>query len=115
MTQRVGGAGLGLAISRRIVQLMGSDIQVHSQPGEGSRFWFDLRLPLARVETAPVEEKYRNVSGYEGRQRTVLVVDDVAANRDIACSVLGMAKFRTIEARDGAEAVARLRDEPVDL
>ena len=115
MNQRVGGAGLGLAISRRIVQLMGSDIAVHSELGTGSRFCFDLDLPLAGVGTAPVEEKYRDVNGYEGRLRTVLVVDDIAANREIACSVLGMAKFRTLEARNGEEALQRLRAEPVDL
>jgi CheY-like chemotaxis protein len=74
-----------------------------------------LDLPLAGVGTAPVEEKYRDVNGYEGRLRTVLVVDDIAANREIACSVLGMAKFRTLEARNGEEALQRLRAEPVDL
>ena len=43
-TRKYGGAGLGLAISQRLVQLMGGDIGVESQPGRGSRFWFTVRL-----------------------------------------------------------------------
>jgi CheY-like chemotaxis protein len=115
MKQRAGGAGLGLAISRRIVQMMGSDIRVHSAPGAGSRFWFDLRLPLARSGAAASSEGSRRISGYEGPRRTALVVDDVAANRDIVCSVLGMAGFAALEARDGLEALELLSAGSADL
>ena len=59
--RRYGGSGLGLSISRQLVRLMGSDIQVHSQPGEGSRFWFDLTVPLAddrAMQAAPKPAVY---------------------------------------------------------
>lgn len=44
--RRAGGTGLGLSISQQLVRLMGSRIEVQSEPGDGSRFWFDLELPL---------------------------------------------------------------------
>jgi PAS domain S-box-containing protein len=59
-SRREGGAGLGLAISRQIVRLMGSDIRVESQPGVGSRFWFELDLaPCEPPETATPQVLHR--------------------------------------------------------
>jgi hypothetical protein len=59
-SRRQGGAGLGLAISRQIVRLMGSDIQVESEPGAGSRFWFELEVAPCEppeMPTAPIARK----------------------------------------------------------
>ena len=54
-TRRHGGAGLGLALAKRLVGLMGGEIGVDSWPGRGSRFWFSLRLPLGdRAEPEPM-------------------------------------------------------------
>jgi PAS domain S-box-containing protein len=54
-SRRHGGAGLGLAISQQIVRLMGGDIQVESQHGVGSRFWFELDVALCEPPMAPPE------------------------------------------------------------
>jgi len=112
---RAGGAGLGLAISRRIVQLMGSDIQLRSELGAGSRFWFDLRLQQVDAKAAPLKERFENIRGYDGPRKTVLVADDIAANRDITCRMLSLAGLRTVEACDGREALERLRNDEPDL
>ena len=53
--QRTDGVGLGLPISRQLVQLMGGDIQVQSQPGQGSTFWFDLPLRPAAPPAPAVD------------------------------------------------------------
>ena len=102
MQSRFGGTGLGLSISRQLVHLMGSDIQVESRAGAGSRFWFDLELPTsmseARREAMPGATL---VTGYGGPRRTVLVVDDVEANRHLLIDLLSPLGFKMTEAVSG--------------
>ena len=107
---RRGGAGLGLAISRRLIRLMDSEIRVSSQPGRGSRFWFDLKVD---VVAAKVEAPRRGrPTGYEGEVRRVLLADDVALNRTLLRTILAPLGFEVHDASDGQEALneaARLR------
>ena len=102
------GTGLGLAISLKIVNLMGSDLQVTSAMGEGSRFFFDLELPIATYGTVPaVVSDRRRIIGYEGPRRKVLVVDDKMANRDILRQLLTPLGFEFQEARNGEEGLTQ--------
>jgi PAS domain S-box-containing protein len=101
--RRLGGTGLGLAISRRFVRLMGSDIQVTSEVGTGSTFWFELDVPVIETETRTPPE--RIVTGYEGPRKKVLVIDDVAANRAMAVDMLSQLGFDVVEAANGLEAL----------
>jgi CheY-like chemotaxis protein len=112
--RRQGGTGLGLAISRQFVRLMGADIQVESRVGQGSTFWFELELPVVKVETAapPLDGA---VTGYQGPRKKVLVVDDVAENRAMVVELLGRLGFEVTEAENGRAGLDKARLHQPDL
>jgi PAS domain S-box-containing protein len=105
--QRTGGSGLGLAISRSIVEQMGGHLELESQPGVGTRFWFDLPLEICDSPFAPQPlTALAHITGYEGPRRRVLVADDRAANRSVLVDLLTPLGFEVITANDGEEAIA---------
>ncbi len=109
------GTGLGLAISRQLVHLMGSRLRVESQPGRGSRFWFDVSLPAVQEPIAPVRIEGQNIIGYRGRRRRVLVVDDIYSNRMLMVDLLLPLGFEIAEAQDGYEALSKAQEFVPDL
>ncbi|HZR34686.1 MAG TPA: ATP-binding protein [Nevskia sp.] len=112
--RRSGGTGLGLSISRELVRLMGGEIGVDSTPGRGSRFWFEIELPVveaAAATTAPALP----ISGYGGPRRRVLVVDDKPANRAVLADMLGLIGFEVQQACDGRDSLERAHETPPDL
>ncbi len=103
---RVGGTGLGLAISRQLVRLMGGEIHVESRRGGGSIFRFELDVPAVAREAADVPLEW-TASGYHGPRKTILVVDDVAANRAVMVDMLAPLGFEMAEAGNGLEALRK--------
>jgi len=100
-TRRYGGAGLGLAISRRLARRMGGDITVQSAPGTGSAF--TLVLPLRSAAGRP---DVSSEGPPEVRGAHLLVVDDNAANRRVLREMLERWGARVTEASCGCDAVA---------
>lgn len=106
--RRFGGTGLGLSISRQLVRMMGGEIRVASQPGEGSLFSFDVPVKLA-LALAPGGTVEHDIIGYQGPVRKVLIADDSPTNRTMLCDLLHALGFETVEAGDGREAVDHAR------
>jgi signal transduction histidine kinase/DNA-binding response OmpR family regulator len=100
------GTGLGLAISKKIVAMMGSTIQVQSQPGEGSIFWFEVELPEAKdYPKSPRISQKRTIIGFEGQRRKILIVDDHWENRSVVANWLEPLGFEIFEASNGQEGI----------
>jgi signal transduction histidine kinase len=102
--RRSSGTGLGLVISRQFVRLMGGEIEVSSQPGQGSRFAFEIDAPAASVQAAPPAAQA--VGGYQGPRRRVLVVDDRAEHRALLVGMMQPLGFEMVEAAGGAQGLA---------
>jgi len=109
------GTGLGLAISRTIVQLMESEIHVQSQLGKGSNFFFDVDLPLITEWEKAATTDGKNIIGYQGEQKTILIVDDKWENRSVIVSLLEPIGFAVVEAEHGEEGLAKAKELQPDL
>ncbi len=103
-TKRYGGAGLGLAISKQLVDLMGGRIGCESEPGRGSRFWFTT--PLGKVrEERPAAEPAPQARGKRPAGGNVLLAEDNEINRLIALRLLARAGYRAHAVANGRLAV----------
>ena len=105
---QVEGTGLGLPISRRLIEMMGGKLYVKSIANDGSIFWFDLELPVVDVGDNPLPTDEATIIGVKGSKRKVLIVDDIAENRTLLTNMLAPLGFETIEAKDGQDALGKI-------
>lgn len=116
ISKRYGGTGLGLAITQKLIQQMHGDIKVESTLGVGTAFV--ITIPFAETN----QEKYESESLNTLQelqchllQKIILIADDEEFNRLLLKSVLLKYGCKVIEAKDGDEAVERMREQACDL
>ncbi|SDQ53727.1 multi-sensor hybrid histidine kinase [Pseudomonas cannabina] len=109
---RYGGSGLGLSITRQLVELMQGDIRLHSEPGKGTRITLDL--PLARVSEPLLAVDEPPQPALDTRSLHLLVVDDMSANRLVLSRQLEFLGHRVVSADGGEEALAIWREAKFD-
>jgi len=106
--RRESGTGLGLAISRELVELMDGQLQVSSKLGQGSKFWFEICLPVVKTKNFLSNNnpnQHRQVIGYEGPKRHILIVDDKKENCMVLQGMLEPLGFKTTLAEDGQQEI----------
>lgn len=113
-----GGVGLGLPITRAIIQILGGELELDSVPGKGSVF--RIRLMLGQVvghRDGPggAEPARRSATGYQGPRRSVLAADDDPRQRAFVAQVLGDLGFEVVAAPDGETALAMARARSFDV
>lgn len=115
MTREYGGLGVGLAICRQLVELLGGHLTHRSDPGSGSRFQLDLEFELHAVERSPVPMMPRDFPRLRLPQDcTVLLVDDNSINQLVLRGMLLKLGFRVRTADSGAAALDHLQRETFD-
>ncbi|MCI0536255.1 MAG: response regulator, partial [Verrucomicrobiales bacterium] len=106
-----GGTGLGLVISKRQVDLMGGTLQLDSEIGRGSRFYFEVPLQAATSAVAKQPPEERRVVKHlaKGHAVSVLIVDDVRENRDVLSQILQSIGCEVVVAESGQRALDQLQ------
>ena len=111
-SSQYGGTGLGLAITKRLIEMMNGIISIESEVNKGST----IKIILKNVEIAATDalqspsDKQLNYDAIQFESNTILIVDDIAYNRELLISYLQDYKFILIEAKNGKEAIQKAKN-----
>ena len=113
-TRKFGGTGLGLTISKRLINMFNSELMMNSQEGKGSEFFFTLDMKINQESRLyATEETNQELSSLSGVK--VLIAEDNKVNMSIAKRFLAKWGAEVIEAVNGREAVQKFRGGNIDI
>jgi len=118
INRKYGGTGLGLTIVKNLLELMGSKIQLRSQPDVGTTFFFEITLDLAKRESIDVPkttEIFPTDLLETLQNKNILLVDDVKINQLITQKTLTKKEIKCVTADNGEDAVLRAKEQQFDL
>ncbi len=112
-----GGTGLGLTITKRLVEMMNGEVTVNSEVGKGSRFTIiikDVKV-VSKALLSANHQKQVDFDSIQFEEKTILVVDDIKVNRDLLIGYLEDYNLILFEAENGVEAIEMASKHAVDL
>ena len=101
--RKIGGSGLGLTLSRHIINMLGGKIWFESAPGEGSTFFFTI--PFNLQPDAQPEQIVEQKISYNWKDKVILIVEDDEVNAQFLDAVLAQTQVQTLNAYNGMQAI----------
>ncbi len=108
-----GGSGLGLSIAHQLTDMMGGKIQLQSIEGHGSAFC--ITMPFKGTESVLIPDKKLPENATQESGKHILVVEDIAMNRELVSSMMAKLGHRCTTAENGEQAIEKLKDDHFDM